>query len=165
MTMRKRENLTYGGIALGSVVFLLWIIPAYTPPYPGYGVSAALLPNVAVGIILVLSVLALLRNVLSHSSAKSLNSEESQFPEEDQSGDNSQEGRVHLWHLARFFIPCFLVLPAMKWVGFIPAGLVFVLVIQYLCGQRKLVPTVLVPVGTVGIMYVALRYGLSVPMP
>ena len=57
MTKSKRENIISGGIALGSVVFLLWIIPAYSPPYPGYGVSASLLPNVTVGIILALSVI------------------------------------------------------------------------------------------------------------
>ena len=44
-------------------------------------------------------------------------------------------------------IPCVLLMPAMKWVGFIPAGLVFMLLIQYLCGQRKPVPAVLVAVG------------------
>lgn len=159
MTGRERDNFTYGGTALGSVVFLWWIIPAYTPPYPGYGVPASVVPNVVVGIILVISVVALASDLLAYLSAKPIN------PEESRSGDNSQVDRVHLWHIASFMIPCFLLMPAIQWVGFIPAGLVFVMVIQYLCGQRKLVPTVLVPVGTVGILYVALRYGLSVPMP
>lgn len=156
MTVRRRDNLIYSCIAVGSVVFLLWIIPAYTPPYPGYGVSASLLPNVVVGTILMLSVLALVRNLL----AKPTN------PEKSRSGDTSPvDNRVHLWHLARFMLPCVLLLPAMEWVGFIPAGLVFVLVLQYLCGQRKPVPAVLVAVGLVGIFYVAMRYGLGVPMP
>jgi len=159
MTGRQKENLTYGGIALGSVILLLWVIPAYTPPYPGYGVHASLLPNVAVGIILAISVVALAYNILLPLLAKST------IPEESQSGDNSQEDRVHLWHLARFMIPCMLLMPAMKWAGFIPAGLVFMLVIQYLCGQRKPVPAALVTVGTVGVLYIAMRYGLSVPMP
>lgn len=159
MTIRQRDNLIYGGIVLGSVVFLWWIIPAYSPPYPGYGVSASLLPNVTVGIILVLSVLALVRNTLSYLLVKSKKAEESQ------SVTPSQADRVHLWHLARFMIPCVLLMPAMKWAGFIPAGLVFMLVIQYLCGQRKPVPAVLVAVGLVGVLYTAMRYGLGVPMP
>ena len=159
MTIRKRDNLISGGIALGSVVFLLWIIPAYTPPYPGYGVSASLLPNVVVGIILALSVLSLARNMAAYLSAKS------KKPEESESGDTSQEGRVHLRHLASFMIPGVLLMPAMQWAGFIPAGLVFMLVIQYLCGQRKPVPAALTAVGMVGILYVAMRYGLGVPMP
>jgi len=159
MTIRQRDNLIYGGIALGSVVFLWWIIPAYTPPYPGYGVSAALLPNVTVGIILALSALALVRNALSHVLAKSKRTDESR------SGDMREADRVHLWHLARFMIPCVLLMPAMKWMGFIPAGLVFMLLIQYLCGQRKPVTGVLVAVGIVGALYAAMRYGLGVPMP
>lgn len=159
MTIRKRDNLTYGGIALGSVVFLLWIIPTYTPPYPGYGVRASLVPNVVVGIILVISVASLVSNILAYLSAKPTS------PEEGRSGDNSQVDRVHLGHLARFMIPCLLLMPAIQWVGFIPAGIVFMLALQYFCGQRKPVTMALVTVGTVGFLYVTMRYGLSVPMP
>lgn len=162
MTGKKRENLVYGGVALGSLVFLIWIIPTFTPPYPGYGVSSALLPNVAFGIILALSVLSLVRDLLAYRAEKS---EEPATPEQGQSGDISHEDRVHLWHLARFMIPCVLLMPAMQLVGFIPGGLLFMLLIQYLCGQRKPVTLVLVAVLTVGLMYVAMRYGLGIPMP
>jgi uncharacterized membrane protein (UPF0136 family) len=56
-------------------------------------------------------------------------------------------------------------MPAMKLAGFIPAGLAFMLLIQYLCGQRKPVPAVLTAVGTVSALYAVMRYGLGVPMP
>ncbi len=157
--IRKRDNLVSAGIASGSVVFLWWVIPAYSPPYPGYGVSASLVPNVTVGIMLALSVMSLTRNLLSHLWAKQTNHQGSR------SADVSQEGRVQLWHLARFLIPSVLLMPAVQWLGFIPAGLVFMLVIQYFCGQRKPLPAVLTAVGSVGILYVAMRYGLGVPMP
>lgn len=159
MTIRQRDNLIYGCIAFGGAAFLLWIIPAYSPPYPGYGVSASLLPNVTVGIILALSVLALIRNFLSYVLVKPGK------PEGSRAAVAGLADRVHLWHLARFMIPCALLMPAMKWVGFIPAGLVFMLVIQYFCGQRKPVSAVLVAVGLVGILFAAMRYGLGVPMP
>lgn len=159
MTIRARDNVISGGIVLGSLVFLFWVIPAYSPPYPGYGVSASLLPNVTVGIILALAVLSLVRGLLSHLLAKSETAGGSL------SRETSQEERVHLWHLARFMIPSALLLPAMKWAGFIPAGLIFMLLIQYLCGQRKPVPAVLTAVGSVFTLYVAMRYGLGVPMP
>lgn len=159
MTSRVRENLITGGVGLGALVFLIWVIPAYTPPYPGYGVPSSLVPNVAVGAILALSVLALARNIVSDIWAKSNN------PVESRSGNTSHVDRVNLRHLSLFMIPCVLLMPAMKWIGFIPAGLVFMLMIQYFCGQRKPVPAVLVPVCTVGILYVAMRYGLGVPMP
>ncbi|MEW6669276.1 MAG: tripartite tricarboxylate transporter TctB family protein [Thermodesulfobacteriota bacterium] len=162
MTIRARDNLIFGGITIGCVAFLMWIIPAETPPYPGYGVSAALLPNVAVVIILVLSVLSLVRNLIAYRAERSMGTA---TPEKRPSGANSLERRVHLWHLARFMIPCLLLMPAMEWAGFIPAGLVFMLLIQYLCGQRKPVPAALVAAVLVGVFYVAMRYGLGVPMP
>ncbi|MEW6670442.1 MAG: tripartite tricarboxylate transporter TctB family protein [Thermodesulfobacteriota bacterium] len=159
MTLRQRDNLIYGGIALGSVAFLVWVIPAYTPPYPGYGVSASLLPNVTVGIILALSVLALIRNILSYVLIKK------NKPEESPSAVANPGDKVYLWHLARFMIPCVLLMPAMKWAGFIPAGIAFMLLIQFLCGQRKPVTMVLVAVGLVGALFAVMRYGLGVPMP
>ena len=162
MTRRRRDNLTYGGIALGSSIFISWVIPAQTPPYPGYGVSAALLPNVAFGIILALSVLLMLNNLLAYRAEKS---KEPAIPEERLSGDISQEDRVRFWRLALFMIPCLLLMPAMKWLGFIPAGIIFMLVIQYFCGQRKPVSLVLVAVVPVGIFYATMRFGLGVPMP
>jgi len=159
MTGKKRENLVSGGIALGSLVFLLWVIPTFTPPYPGYGVSSALLPDVAFGSILALSLLSLGLNIFSHFKSKSTK------PEAGQSGDVPSGGRVHLWHLVCFMIPCILLMPAMKWIGFIPGGLLFMLLIQYLCGQRRPVTMAIAAAGTVGFLYAVMRYGLSIPMP
>lgn len=159
MTGNKRERLVSGGVALGGLVFLIWVIPTFTPPYPGYGVSSALLPNLAFGSILALSLLSLGYNIFSHFKAKSTN------PEAGQSEDIRSKDRVHLWHLASFMIPCILLMPAMKWMGFIPGGLLFMLLMQYLCGQRKPVTMALVAVCTVGLTYAAMRYGLSVPIP
>lgn len=159
VTRRSRDNLVSGGIALGSAAFLIWIIPAFTPPYPGYGVSSALLPNLAVGLILVLSLLSLLRNMLRYLWAKSSN------PGKVQPEGIREDDRVHLWFYAGFMIPCILLMPAMKWMGFIPGGLLFMLLIQYLCGQRKPIAMVLVAVVSVGSMYAVMRYGLNVPMP
>jgi len=159
MTSKKRDNLVDGFVILGSLVFLLWIIPNFTPPYPGYGVSSALLPNVAFGIILVLSVVPLGNSLWSQYKAKLTSREE------DQAEEISQNDRVHLWHLASFMIPCLLLMPVMKWVGFIPGGLLFMILLQYLCGQRKPVTMVIVAVCTVGSIYAAMRWGLGVPMP
>jgi len=157
MTKRKREFLIFTGISLGSLFFLAWVIPNYTPAYPGYGVSAALLPNVAVGIILALSVLSLVRLLLDVRSQR--------VKGILQSEEIKEVDRVHLLHLASFMVPCILLMPAMKWIGFLPAGILFMLLIQFLCGQRKLVAAVLTSVGTVGIIYLAMVYGLGVPLP
>ena len=159
MTGKTRDNLVSGGVALGSVVFLVWVIPANTPPYPGYGVSSALLPNVAFGTILALSVLSLGTNLFLRYQVKSKN------PDNAPPEQIPMDKRVHLGLLIAFMLPCILLMPAMQHLGFIPGGLLFMLLIQYLCGQRKPVTIVLVAVITVGAMYAAMRYGLSVPMP
>lgn len=157
MTARIRENLVYGTIALASLVFLIWVIPTYTPAYPGYGVPASMVPNVTVGGILLLSALALVRNLIVLARSRQQESRE-----ENQDG---QVDRVHLLHLVKFMLPCILLMPAMKWLGFLPAAIMFMLVIQYCCNQRKPVALILVALVPVGTIYVAMRFLLGVPMP
>ena len=161
MTGKTRDNLVDGGISVGSVFFLIWVIPNYTPPYPGYGVSSALLPNLVFSIILALSVLSLGSNIFFHYRPK-LSDSKKNLPVEE---ETPPEDKVHLLHLASFMFPCILLMPAMQLIGFIPAGLLFMLLIQFLCGQRKLFTMGIVAVCTVGAMYLAMRYGLGIPMP
>ncbi len=165
MTRIQRDGVIHVCIALGSVIFLLWVIPAYSPPYPGYGARASLVPNVSVGIMLAMSVLALVRNASAYFSGKAGRPDESEYPEEGRSNGFSQVGGMDLWHLARFIIPCALLIPVIEWVGFIPAGIAFMLVMQYLCGQRGLVAATLVALGAVFVLYIAMRYGFGVPLP
>ena len=162
MTRIKRDNLTYCVISLVSVIFLTCIIPTFTPPYPGYGVSSRLLPNVVFGIILVLSVLPLAQNLLAYRKKKW---EDPAIIVESQPEDIPQEDRVYLWNLVSFMLPCLLLMPVMRWVGFLFGGFVFMLLMQYLCGQRKPVTMVIVAFCTVGLSYAAMRYGLGIPMP
>ncbi|MBT8360705.1 MAG: hypothetical protein HKP41_03380 [Desulfobacterales bacterium] len=164
MTATQRDNLLFSGIVLTCVLFLVWVIPAYTPEYPGYGVPGSLVPNVAVSIILFLSLVALLPNVLSYFRAKREN--------QDRIPDKSPVDRVHLNHLLLFMVPSFLLMPIMKRLGFLPydlgfilTGIIFMFILQWLCGQRKPVQLILVAVLPVGLIYVAIRYGLGVPMP
>ena len=65
MTELQRDTLAYGVVAAASAYLLIWIIPAYTPEYPGYGVPASLLPDIAAGFMLALSLLGLGRAALS----------------------------------------------------------------------------------------------------
>jgi hypothetical protein len=145
-------------IVLTSVVFLTWIIPTYTPPYPGYGVPASLVPHVAVGIILFLAALSLCKNLLAALAMKKRG-------ETVEEGECKDADKIYWLHLARFMIPCALLMPGMIYGGFIPAGIVFMLVMQYFCGQRKPIPMALVAVAPVLVIYAAMRWGLGVPMP
>ncbi|MFP4658335.1 MAG: tripartite tricarboxylate transporter TctB family protein [Desulfonatronovibrionaceae bacterium] len=157
MTKRRRDTIIYSGIIVGCLIFLFWVIPANTPEYPGYGMPAYLLPNIAVSIMLVLSGIELIRLFMTYRAEKKkgIKTDQKIAPQE----------QVRLGHLLRFMIPCILLMPAIEWIGFIPASLLFMLVIQYLCGQRKPMTIILVTIVTVGIIYSAMRYGLEVPFP
>ena len=164
MTGPQRDNLLFGGIILFCVLCLAWVIPTYTPAYPGYGVPGSLVPNVAVSIILFLSLLALFSNLINASRAK-----------RDQGVKHPNKtpvDRIHLGHLLLFMVPSFLLMPTMKKLGFLPydlgfilPGIIFMLIMQWLCGQRKPIPLILVAIIPIGIIYAAIRFGLGVPMP
>ena len=121
MTELQRDTLAYGVVAAASAYLLIWIIPAYTPEYPGYGVPASLLPDIAAGFMLALSLLGLGPAALSWRKA-------------EKSGGDGQTA-VRWRHLACFLIPCALLMPAMSLFGFLPAGIAFMVVIQIGCGQ------------------------------
>ena len=91
MTELQRDTLAYGVVAAASAYLLIWIIPAYTPEYPGYGVPASLLPDIAAGFMLALSLLGLGRAALSWRKA-------------EKSGGDGQTA-VRWRHLACFLIP------------------------------------------------------------
>jgi MFS superfamily sulfate permease-like transporter len=164
MTTKTRDNIVAGGIALGSVFFLVWAIPNFTPAYPGYGVSSRLLPNVVISLILALSVLSLVTNILFHYRTKSSVTTEERRAEKEKD-EIRPEDKVHLWHLAIFMIPCILLFPALRWIGFIPGAILFMMVMQYFCGQRNPLIIVIVAICTAGVIYMAIMYGLKVPMP
>lgn len=159
MTVTTRDTITNVCIIFGCLIFLFWIIPAYTPEYPGYGVPGSLVPNVSVSIILALSILMLSRNVYARffSRQGALKAKPAQHIK--------LADRVHLWQLIRFMIPCILLMPAMRLIGFVSAGILFMLAIQFFCGQRKPLTMVLVAVLPVCLIYAAMRFGLGVPMP
>ena len=68
-------------------------------------------------------------------------------------------------HLLRFMLPCALLMPAMSRLGFIPSGVVFMLLVQWFCGQRKPVAMVLVALVPVLTVWALMRFALGVPMP
>jgi hypothetical protein len=149
MATRQRDALGYAGMAVLGALLLLWLIPAYCPEYPGYGVPATLVPNLAAGGILLLAALGLARTVLAYGGTR-----------------RPGAGTGIAWgHLARFFIPCFLLMSAMNAAGFIPAALVFMLFIQWFCGQRKPLTLAAVALAPVLILYALMRFGLGVPLP
>lgn len=161
--MLNTESISNAVILLFSILLLAWIIPENTPPYQGYGVSPALIPNVTAGIMLFLSFFGLVRSARAARAGKPV-------------GRKADAGAFFekLRHVAKFLIPCFLLFPAMELCGeipgleqrgFFPAGILFMIWIQFICGQKNWLQNVLISVLLVAGLYAAMRYGFSISMP
>jgi hypothetical protein len=143
----------------------IWAIPTYTPAYPGYGASPALVANVSVGVIIVMAGLSLVRLLLARFAGKTLPPAEAQFPEEAQSTGFTQVGRANLAHLALFMVPCVLLMVGIEYLGYIPSAFLFLMILQYAIGNRKWFHMTVFAVVAVAVMYVIMRYGFGVPVP
>lgn len=165
VTRIQRDSIAYLVISAFCILMLVWAIPTYTPAYPGYGASPALVPNVSVGVILVMSFLALARNVITRLKGKTLPPGESEYPDDAQTTGFTQVGRVKLSHLLGFMVPCALLVIVIEYIGYIPAAFLFMLAIQYVIGTRTLVQPIIVSFSAVAVMYVIMRYGFGVPVP
>lgn len=172
MTRMRRETIAYLSIVGFCILLLAWAIPVYTPPYPGYGASPALVPVVSVCIMLAMAILALVRNALAKYGGQPLPVEESQFPDEADAGGFTQVGRIKLGHLAMFMVPSALFVFAIEYIGYLPAAFIFMLIIQFVMriqqfavGNRSLVQPIVISVAAVGLMYVVMRYGFGIPIP
>ena len=162
MTRIQREVVSYLVISAFSILMLVWAIPKYTPAWPGYGASPALVPVVSVCVMLVMSVLALLRIVITRNSGKKNAPQETE--DSEQSGF-TQAGGIDLLHLARFIIPCVLLIVGIDYIGYLPAAFLFMLVIQFVVGKPKIFRSLAVATVAVTVMYIVMRYGFGVPVP
>ena len=148
------------------MLMLTWGIPTYTPPYPGYGASPALVPNVSVGVMLFMACLSLLRIGVAVFMNKPIPAEESEFPEDIEEGAGfTQVGRVKLYHLASTVIPCVLLVVAIEYIPYIFVSIVFLMVFQYVIGVREWVQSIVVSVILTAVLYIVMRYGFGVPVP
>lgn len=145
---------------------LTWGIPTYTPDYPGYGASPALVPNVSVGVMLFMACLSLLRISVAIYMNKPIPAEESEFPEDMEEGAGfTQIGRVKLNHLASTMIPCVLLVVAIEYIPYMFVSFAFLMVFQYVIGSRKWVQSTVVSVMLTAVLYIVMRYGFGVPVP
>ena len=166
MTRVKRDSIGYLVIIGFCLVMLTWAIPTYTPEYPGYGAPPALVPNVAVCVMLVMALVSLIRVIVAVSLNKPIPPEESQFPEDSAEGGGfTQVGRVNLAHLAGIMGPSLLLLVAIDYIGYELASFAFLMIIQFIIGSRRWVQMVIIAFALVAVLYVIMRYGFGVPVP
>lgn len=145
---------------------LTWAIPTYTPPYPGYGASPALMPIVSVCVMLFMACLSLVFIGVSLYTKKPLPIEESVFPEDLQESDGfTQVGRVNLLLLASVMIPSVLLVVVIEYIGYMLASFVFLIVFQYVIGNRKWLQSIAVAFILTAVLYIVMRYGFGVPVP
>ena len=158
--------IAYLLIIVFSIVLFTWAIPTYTPAYPGYGASPALVPNVAVGIMMFMAILSLVTVAIALYTKKTLPKEETEFPEDlEDGGGFTQIGRVNLYHLARIMIPCVLLVVAIEYIGYMLASFAFLMVLQYFIGSRKWLQSIVVSITLTAVLYIIMRYGFGVPVP
>jgi len=148
------------------MAMLTWGIPTYTPAYPGYGASPALVSYVAVGVMLFMACLSLVRIGVATHLKKPIPVAESAFPEDmEETAAFTQLGRVNLNSLARIMIPCVLFVVVIEYIGYVFAAFLFLMILQYAIGNRKWIQSVVVSVALTTVLYIVMRYGFGVPIP
>ena len=166
MSRVTRDALGYIVIIGFCILMLAWAIPTYTPAYPGYGAPPAMVPNVAVSVILVMALVSVVRVLLAVYLNQQMPIEEREYPEdvEDDSGF-TQVGRVNLKQLLSIIAPCALLVIAVDYVGYAIASFVFLMILQYVIGSRRWLQSIIIAFALVAVLYVVMRYGFGVPVP
>lgn len=149
--MRRTLLAAYLLLGLLSVVLIVWLIPAYTPPHSGYGMPPAVLPYILSSILLICSLLC----AFDAYRAMRAGPDETPTPLP-----------LKRWiHLAVYAAVLFLAMPVMERAGFFMGSVIVLAVLQWLAGQRNLFTLAAVSVGVAGVTWVILWYGLQAPLP
>lgn len=146
MSIYQRDMIGYAIILILSCSLYFWGIPAYSPEYPGYGVPASFMPDIAAVCMGLLSILGLVQTVKKRDK-------------------ETKAGKMNWIHLIKFFVPCLLLMPAMATIGYLISGMLFLSLIQFLCGQRSAWCLILVSMVPVAVFYALMVYALGVPLP
>lgn len=136
----RKVILTVYTVMFGlSILMLLWIIPAQTPPPIGYGIAPSAMPNFLATVMLLSSGTLLIKTLLNKDA---------------ECGPNPLPKATWI-HMVKYFSILFLAFPLMTFIGFIPASIILLAALQYLSGQRNMILLVAVAViVSVGTYYV-----------
>ena len=166
MTRIKRDSIAYLVIIGFCIVMLSWAIPKYTPPYPGYGASPAMVPVVAVCIMLFMACLSLIYTGIAVYKKKPIPAEEREFPEDRKDdGGFTQVGRINLKHLASTMLPGVFLVVAIEYIGYELTSFLFLMMFQYVIGSRKWIQMTVLSIVMTATLYIVMRYGFSVTIP
>ena len=149
--MRKADIVAAIFLVVTGLVMVFIIIPAQTYPGEEYGVPPATVPTAAMVIVTVMAGILLIQRL---------------FDRKKNQTDTPAPIRRHQWlHIAGFTTLLFVGLAAIKFLHFIPGGILILAVLMIVTGQRKPLTIIFVAVPIPCLVYAALWYGLRIPLP
>lgn len=149
--MRRTLLAAYLFLGILAVALIVWIIPAYTPPYSGYGMPPAVLPYILSAILLICSLLC------AFDAYRAMRAGPDETP---------SPLPLKRWiHLCVYAVVLFLATPLMERAGFFVGSAIVLAVLQWLAGQRNLFTLAAVSIGVAGVTWAVLWYGLQAPLP
>jgi hypothetical protein len=148
-SVRKADIWIAGFLMVFGMVMIFVIIPAQTSPGERYGVPPATVPMVAMVVVTVMAGLLLIRRLVDRRAA-----------------DGPAPMRGSHWVYALGFAALlFAGLGAMKYLHFVPGGIVFMAALMLTAGHRKPVAIILVSLLVPCAIYAALWHGMRLPLP
>lgn len=149
--MKKADIVTALFLLVTGLVMIFVIIPAQTYPGEEYGVPPATVPTAAMAVVTVMAGILLVQRLLDRRK--------------NEKDTPSPMKRLQWLHIAGFTALLFVGLAAIKFLHFIPGGILILAVLMIITGQRKALTIILVSVPIPFLIYAALWYGLRIPLP
>ena len=149
--MKRADIITAILLLVTGLVMIFVIIPGQTYPGEEYGVPPATVPTAAMALVTVMAGILLVQRLLD----KKKNQKDTPPPMK----------RLQWLHIAGFTLLLFAGLAAIKFLHFIPGGILILAVLMIIAGQRKSLTILLVSVPIPFLVYAALWYGLRIPLP
>ena len=132
-----------------GVIMIFVVIPAQTFPGERYGVPPATVPTVAMAVVTVMAGFLLIQRLLVRRSDDA----------------PSPMARSHWMQLTGFTALLFAGLGAMKYLHFVPGGILLMAALMLAAGNRKPLTILGVSILTPLLIYAALWHGMRLPLP
>jgi hypothetical protein len=149
--MKKADIITALFLLVTGLVMIFVIIPAQTYPGEEYGVPPATVPTTAMAIVTLMAGILLVQRLLDQRK----NIKDTPSP----------INRLQWLHITGLTTLLFFGLAAIRFLHFIPGGILILAVLMFITGQRKVLTIILVSVPIPFLIYAALWYGLRIPLP
>ncbi|MGD8294769.1 MAG: tripartite tricarboxylate transporter TctB family protein [Desulfobacterales bacterium] len=147
--MKKADIVAAVFLLVTGLVMIFIIIPAQTYPGEEYGVPPATVPTAAMVVVTVMAGILLIQRLL----------------EKKNSEKPSPMKRSQWLHIAGFTALLFAGLAALKFLHFIPGGILILAGLMIITGQRNPLTVIFIAVPIPCLVYAALWYGLRIPLP